>query len=125
MSPSGAHRALHFLHLLVSHLQIIIIVVNFFSLCFRYNPVQCPYCNKGHRDNYNLKQHVCPVLNMKYGVFEKSGKAPTSSPFTSSFASILEEKDSKTRNLLLHGPKAEETNGKSSLIASSQKGESS
>ena len=38
---------------------------------FRYNPVQCPFCNKGHRDNYNLKQHVCPVLNMKYGVFEK------------------------------------------------------
>ena len=37
----------------------------------RYNPVQCPFCNKGHRDNYNLKQHVCPVLNMKYGVFEK------------------------------------------------------
>ena len=36
-----------------------------------YNPVQCPFCNKGHRDNYNLKQHVCPVLNMKYGVFEK------------------------------------------------------
>ena len=21
-----------------------------------YNPVQCPFCNKGHRDNYNLKQ---------------------------------------------------------------------
>jgi len=38
---------------------------------FGYNPVQCPFCNKGHRDNYNLKQHVCPVLNMKYGVFEK------------------------------------------------------
>ena len=38
---------------------------------FRYNPVQCPFCNKGHRDNYNLKQHVCPVLNMKYGLFEK------------------------------------------------------
>ena len=38
---------------------------------FRYNPVQCPFCNKGHRDNYNLKQHVCPVLNMKYGMFEK------------------------------------------------------
>ena len=32
---------------------------------FGYNPVQCPFCNKGHRDNYNLKQHVCPVLNMK------------------------------------------------------------
>merc|ERR1719461_2447738 len=38
---------------------------------FGYNPVQCPFCNKGHRDNYNLKQHVCPVLNMKYGMFEK------------------------------------------------------
>ena len=38
---------------------------------FSYNPVQCPFCNKGHRDNYNLKQHVCPVLNMKYGMFEK------------------------------------------------------
>merc|ERR1719336_355749 len=38
---------------------------------FGYNPVQCPFCNKGHRDNYNLKQHVCPVLNMKYGVFER------------------------------------------------------
>jgi len=23
---------------------------------FGYNPVQCPFCNKGHRDNYNLKQ---------------------------------------------------------------------
>jgi len=43
---------------------------------FGYNPVQCPFCNKGHRDNYNLKQHVCPVLNMKYGVFErKEGEA--------------------------------------------------
>merc|ERR1719410_409406 len=38
---------------------------------FGYNPVQCPFCNKGHRDNYNLKQHVCPVLNMKYGMFKK------------------------------------------------------
>ena len=36
----------------------------------RYNPVQCPFCEKGHRDNYNLKQHVCPVLNMKYGNFQ-------------------------------------------------------
>ena len=33
--------------------------------------MQCPFCQKGHRDNYNLKQHVCPVLNMKYGQFEK------------------------------------------------------
>ena len=40
-------------------------------IIFSYNPVQCPFCNKGHRDNYNLKQHVCPVLNMKYGMFEK------------------------------------------------------
>ncbi|XP_023327290.1 protein abrupt [Eurytemora carolleeae] len=38
---------------------------------FGYNPVQCPFCQKGHRDNYNLKQHVCPVINMKYGQFEK------------------------------------------------------
>ena len=38
---------------------------------FSYNPVQRPFYNKGHRDNYNLKQHVCPVLNMKYGMFEK------------------------------------------------------
>jgi len=46
---------------------------------FGYNPVQCPFCQKGHRDNYNLKQHVCPVLNMKYGQFEKKegGAAPT------------------------------------------------
>ena len=42
---------------------------------FGYNPVQCPFCNKGHRDNYNLKQHVCPVLNMKYGVYEKKNAA--------------------------------------------------
>ena len=42
-----------------------------FNIIFSYNPVQCPFCNKGHRDNYNLKQHVCPVLNMKYGMFEK------------------------------------------------------
>jgi hypothetical protein len=41
----------------------------------RYNPVQCPFCQKGHRDNYNLKQHVCPVLNMKYGQFHKKEKA--------------------------------------------------
>jgi DNA-directed RNA polymerase subunit RPC12/RpoP len=40
---------------------------------FRYNPVQCPFCQKGHRDNYNLKQHVCPVINMKYGVYKSSG----------------------------------------------------
>lgn len=41
---------------------------------FRYNPVQCPFCHKGHRDNYNLKQHVCPVINMKYGVYEKQNE---------------------------------------------------
>ena len=40
----------------------------------RYNPVQCPFCQKGHRDNYNLKQHVCPVLNMKYGQFQRKEK---------------------------------------------------
>jgi hypothetical protein len=40
-------------------------------LICRYNPVQCPFCQKGHRDNYNLKQHVCPVLNMKYGQYQK------------------------------------------------------
>jgi hypothetical protein len=44
-------------------------------LAARYNPVQCPFCQKGHRDNYNLKQHVCPVLNMKYGQFLKKEKA--------------------------------------------------
>ena len=49
------------------NVQLILCNMNDFS----YNPVQCPFCNKGHRDNYNLKQHVCPVLNMKYGMFEK------------------------------------------------------
>jgi len=42
---------------------------------FGYNPVQCPFCEKGHRDNYNLKQHVCPVLNMKYGNFKTKDNA--------------------------------------------------
>lgn len=59
---------------------------------FGYNPVQCPFCNKGHRDNYNLKQHVCPVLNMKYGVFEKKegdGSERPSKPSSSQLAAAL------------------------------------
>lgn len=82
---------------------------------FGYNPVQCPYCNKGHRDNYNLKQHVCPVLNMKYGVFEKTGKI--------SAGMSGSDLEAQSRNLF-PGNSVETTNGKS-LSHDSHKNESS
>jgi len=89
---------------------------------FGYNPVQCPYCNKGHRDNYNLKQHVCPVLNMKYGVFEKTGKIPGGLAGLSSSSSS--ELEAQSRNLFPGNSAENCTNGKSGNI-DSHKNESS
>lgn len=66
---------------------------------FGYNPVQCPFCQKGHRDNYNLKQHVCPVLNMKYGQFQKKEKAAKA-------RAVLKEDPGHGDALLLSGLKS-------------------